>query len=251
MKKSNMVSIALGTVALALCILITLLNLVFVESSNYRYKIDNLEPDHDYVYNDGYLIPSTLYGFKSIAVDDNGVIYVGHDYGIAVYNEDQEFLGEFVYEFSDFAFMFENDFELTIISGDSRLIKGEQQKDNTTYLVKYNVAKIEGNDNLQADIIESKTVAQDYNTYKSNNGFTESNICKTGNMRYKYYFYGRLKIDDHITGDGTAKYVSLPASVLPVPISWTIIIDGLVLSAFIVLIILGMLSSFKSRPPKQ
>lgn len=101
MKKSNMVSIALGTVALALCILITLLNLVFVESSNYRYKIDNLEPDHDYVYNDGYLIPSTLYGFKSIAVDDNGVIYVGHDYGIAVYNEDQEFLGEFVYEFSD------------------------------------------------------------------------------------------------------------------------------------------------------
>ena len=236
MKKIN-IGLIISAILLVFCILFTLVNFVAVLYTSCVNAVGNLKSSVVYTKNtERSSIFNTLYGFKNIAVDGYGMIYIGHDKGIAVYNKEHELFGEFAYEFSDFAFKIDNNFELSIISSDSRLIKGEPQKDNTTYLVKYYVAMIEGTKNMQADIIESKVIAQNYHEYKSENGFSESNIYKTKDAEYKYRPYGILKTVDKT--DGKTEYSKLPAFVLPLPSYMIIILDSVSFALLVLFIIL-------------
>lgn len=245
MKKIN-IGLIISAILLVLCLGFTVINCISTLFTIYVGKIGDLKTEHVYIQNGrDCIVISTLYGFKNIAVDGYGVIYIGRDKGISVYNKEHELLGEFAYEFSNFAFKIDNNFELSIISSDSRLIKGEPQKDNTTYLVKYYVAMIEGTKNMQADIIESKVIAQNYHEYKSENGFSESNIYKTKDAEYKYRPYGILKTVDKT--DGKTEYSKLPAFVLPLPSYMIIILDSVSFALLVLFIILKVRSHINRK----
>ena len=244
MKKIN-IGLIISAILLVFCILFTLVNFVAVLYTSCVNAVGNLKSSVVYTKNtERSSIFNTLYGFKNIAVDGYGMIYIGHDKGIAVYNKEHELFGEFAYEFSDFAFKIENDSELSIISSDSRLFTGgtdinkEIQKDDTTFYVKYdvNVTQTQSPWDMQQYIIEKKAIAQNYHEYKSENGFSESNIYKTKDAEYKYRPYGILKTVDKT--DGKTEYSKLPAFVLPLPSYMIIILDSVSFALLVLFIIL-------------
>ena len=258
MKKIN-IGLIVSAVILVLCISFTIVNFVAAFPTSSVNAVGNLKSSVVYTKNtERSRIFNTLYGFKNIAVDGYGMIYIGHDKGIAVYNKEHELFGEFAYEFSDFAFKIENDSELLIISSDSRLFTGgtdinkEVQKDNTTYYVKYdvNVTQVQSPWDIPQYIIEKKAISQNYHEYKSQNGFTESNVYKTKDAEYEYRPYGVLKTVDYNT-DGNPRYSKLPAFVLPLPKYIIIILDCVSLALFALFFALKLSALLDKRDKRR
>ena len=76
-----------------------------------------------------------------------------------------------------------------------------------------------------------------YKDYCDKNGFENSKTVKKGDTEYEYQFYGKVKI----TKNGESKILNLEKKWFPLPFEYILILDGTLLFAFLVVIVVKLI----------